>query len=194
MDTSTIIAIIIVIVVIIIIIALSSRKYTLVPRDIPLSLSVGHTADALLFTCLDYRFLGRIVSFMNKQGLENNYDQFVLAGASLGLDSTVVPNGKAWLDTFWDHVKLAIDLHHIKRVIIIDHEDCGAYREFIGFNYEDEDLANPDVIPPEEIHVHSKYLQQAYRLILSRYPQLQVQLHMIGLKENIISIPAPTDI
>jgi carbonic anhydrase len=34
----------------------------------------------------------------------------------------------AWATTFWDHVQVAIDLHHIHKVVIMDHRDCGAYK------------------------------------------------------------------
>jgi hypothetical protein len=33
---------------------------------------------------MDFRLCDDIVKFMNEQGFNNNYDQFVLAGASLG--------------------------------------------------------------------------------------------------------------
>lgn len=156
-------------------------------QDVP-ALITSHSASALLLSCLDYRFLNRISNFMDSKGYRDNYDHFILAGASLGLDQEVVPNGSAWQRTWWDHLDIASRLHQIKRVIIVDHSDCGFYHELLGFDNTVEDLATPNIIPMKEIDIHSKYLRQAYRLIREKYPQLEVELYIIGLKENVRQI------
>lgn len=80
----------------------------------------GHEADVLLLTCMDFRFFLKIAELM--KGIK--YDHVVLAGAALG----VVQNQKEWWGkTFFDHLKLAIDLHKIKNVFVMEHRDCGAY-------------------------------------------------------------------
>ena len=42
-----------------------------------------HEAKAIIYTCMDFRLIDDVVLFMNKKGFNNNYDQFILAGASL---------------------------------------------------------------------------------------------------------------
>jgi hypothetical protein len=63
---------------------------------------------------------------MDRLGFNNNYDYFILAGGSLGLVQT---NFTEWKQTALDHVGLAIQLHKIEQIIIIDHADCGAYKK-----------------------------------------------------------------
>ena len=85
--------------------------------------------DSLLLTCMDYRLENEILAYMDGRGLRDNYDHVVLAGASLGVLAKAKPG---WGRTFWDHLDTAIQLHHIHRVIVLDHRDCGAYRLFLG--------------------------------------------------------------
>ncbi len=77
-------------------------------------------ADLLLLTCMDFRFFLKIAEFM--KGIK--YDHVTLAGAALGAVWHEKPH---WHQMFLDHVKLAIDLHNVKRVIVMEHRDCGAY-------------------------------------------------------------------
>ncbi|HTH15061.1 MAG TPA: carbonic anhydrase, partial [Magnetospirillum sp.] len=81
----------------------------------------GGTAEALLLSCMDYRLVDDIVRYMDGRHMTNQYDHVVLAGASLG----AVSEKLNWGRTFWDHLDVAMELHHIKKVIILDHKDCG---------------------------------------------------------------------
>ena len=86
----------------------------------------GHEADALLLTCMDFRFFLTIAEMM--KGIK--YDHVILAGAALGVvvkNPTCLPDKARWQQTFFDHLELAIALHKIKKVIVLEHRDCGAY-------------------------------------------------------------------
>src|SRR5579872_7445715 len=87
--------------------------------------SISHIADALLLTCIDYRFITPIAKYMKNI----TYDRFSLAGGSLGVNQTKYPE---WGESFWETVDLSLKLHDIKKVIINDHMDCGAYKMFYG--------------------------------------------------------------
>jgi hypothetical protein len=41
-------------------------------------------AKCFLVTCMDFQLIDDMVVFMNSLGYNNNYDQFILAGGSLG--------------------------------------------------------------------------------------------------------------
>ena len=60
-----------------------------------------------------------------EQKLTGKFSQFVIAGAAVGV---VAPEFKEWHQAFWDNLGASIQLHHIKKVIAIDHRDCGAAR------------------------------------------------------------------
>src|SRR5262249_15851386 len=79
-----------------------------------------HKADLLLLTCMDFRFFVKIADLM--RGIK--YDHVVLAGAALG---AVVPRKEHWHKTFFDHVELAVKLHEVPAILVMEHRDCGAY-------------------------------------------------------------------
>src|SRR5438128_1006755 len=77
-------------------------------------------ADVLLLTCMDFRFFLEVARRMK----DTKYDHVILAGAALGAVVAAKPN---WHDTFFDHVGLAIKLHQIETLVVMEHRDCGAY-------------------------------------------------------------------
>lgn len=112
----------------------------------------SHEADILLLTCMDFRFLLTIAEKMKGK----KYDHVVLAGAALG----VVGGKEKWHDTFFDHLGLAIKLHKIHTVIVMEHRDCGAYGPPPGFG-----LLPPKPDPDEERRVHCQQVEKLRNLI-----------------------------
>src|SRR5579872_1549189 len=84
-----------------------------------------HQAKVLLLSCIDFRFIDKISRFMDESGYRGDYDYFILAGASLGVNQQEFPE---WSPTWWEHVDLALSLHSIQKIIVFGHEDCGAFR------------------------------------------------------------------
>jgi hypothetical protein len=91
------------------------------------SLGGDHEAEALLLTCMDFRFFELIAEEMASIGLTGQYDQVILAGAALGAVVPAKPADPCWHQTFFDHLGLARKLHNIKMVLVMEHRDCGAY-------------------------------------------------------------------
>ncbi len=136
-------------------------------------------ARALLLSCMDYRLVDDLVTFMQAHGYHDDYDQVVLAGAALGVVHAAFAD---WHAVFWDHVQLAKDLHGITEVIVIDHRDCGAYR--LALSAEALDT------PEKETAAHRDMLQEFSRQMGERHPDLQVFAVLMGLDgmgENIMS-------
>ena len=84
----------------------------------------GQQAKYFLLTCMDYRLLADIILYMKKIGEIDNFDQFILAGASLPISQ----RNEKWKQTFLENLDLAIMLHKVDTIMIMDHMDCGAYR------------------------------------------------------------------
>jgi carbonic anhydrase len=129
-------------------------------KDLHEDLRADHEAAVLLLTCMDFRFFVLIAKEMERLDLTKDYDHVILAGAALG---TVVPQKPKWHETFFDHVKLAKDLHKIKRIIVMEHEDCGAYGPK-GFKLLPKD---PD--PIEERQVHWAKVSELAQKVRERY-------------------------
>ena len=126
--------------------------------------------DALLLTCMDYRLENETLAWMDGRGLRDKYDHVVLAGASLGAQTQQRPD---WGRTFWQHLDVAIQLHHVHKVIVLDHRDCGAYRVFLG----ERAVATPAL----ELAVHTTYLRKLKAAIARRRPALEVELGLMSL-------------
>jgi hypothetical protein len=133
-----------------------------------------HTAKALVLSCIDFRFIESERYFLSLQHLGNQYDWTALAGASLAL--TGFPHA-AEAETFWDQLALSRQLHQIEKVIILDHQDCGAYANKI-----DPALSQDR---EREQQVHAEYLSRAYWEIQKRYPDLTVELYFVMLNAEI---------
>lgn len=134
--------------------------------------------DALLLSCMDYRLIDDIVRYMDGRKLTNDYDHVILAGASLG---ALTDQRKDWNQTFWDHVDVAKQLHHIKRVIVMDHRDCGAYKVFLN-----QDLAGD---PARETAVHAEQLRMLAKMVKEKHPELEVELLLMALDGSVEAIP-----
>jgi carbonic anhydrase len=127
-------------------------------------------AEALLLSCMDFRLINKTARYMNKRGLKNKYDHIILPGAALGAISDKQPD---WNKTFWEELAMAIELHHIHKVILLDHRDCGAYKEILN-----EDFA---LKPVEETKIHSAQLNSLREMINKRYAKLEVEMLLMSL-------------
>ena len=135
--------------------------------------ALGHT-EALLLSCMDFRLMDEIEHYMSGRGLTDKYDHIVLAGASLGAITDKYP---AWNRTFWEHLDIAIKLHSITKVIVMDHRDCGAYKVILG-----EDFGKD---PAKETTTHSTQLKALSVAIKEKYPSLEVELLLMALDGKV---------
>jgi carbonic anhydrase len=94
----------------------------------------------------------------------------VIAGASIGV---VAPAFKDWQKAFWDNLAASIQLHHIPKVIAINHRDCGAAK----IAYGDAKVVNPEV----ETETHKAALMEFRKRVNERQPQLAVEIGLMAL-------------
>ena len=131
--------------------------------------AAGET-DALLLSCMDYRLTQATERYMASRGLGKKYDHIVLAGAALG---AVTPKFPAWNQTFWEHLGVAIELHAIHKVVLLNHRDCGAFKVILG-----EDFAKDRA---KETAAHTTQLRELRRQILEKHPKLTVGMYLMSL-------------
>ena len=133
--------------------------------------------DAVLLSCMDYRLMEAIERYMGTRGLRKKYDHLILAGASLGALTEKFP---AWNRTFWEHLDVAIDLHHVSKVIVLDHRDCGAYKVILG-----EDFAKDRA---RDTAVHTAKLRDLRAQVRGKHPKLSVELLLMSLDGTVETI------
>lgn len=128
---------------------------------------------------MDFRLTDDIVKYMDGRGMTDKYDHVVLAGASLG---ALTGKFTEWGKTFRDHLQIAIDLHQIHQVIIMDHRDCGAYKTILG-----EDFAKD---PANETKVHLENLVALAAEIQILHPDLKIETLLMNLDGTVEVISA----
>jgi hypothetical protein len=145
-------------------------------------------AEALLLTCIDYRFFTLIAKKMEDLKLAGKYDHFILAGAALGatleFGSDKLPDPKPllprlhWQQVFIEHLQLALQLHNtITQVVIIEHRKCGAYKAFVEpAGYPDP----PTKADPERL-AHKLYADRLHKIIYQYFPHLKVTKWLTSL-------------
>jgi carbonic anhydrase len=130
--------------------------------------------EAMLLSCIDPRMVTPVYDYMEKRGLGGKYSQFVIAGAAIAV---VAPKFEAWRVAFWDNLATSLQLHHLKRVIAIDHRDCGAAR----IAYGPGSIATPQA----ETKTHREVLAEFRAAVAERHPKLTVETGLMALDGSI---------
>ena len=128
------------------------------------------TVTALAVTCIDYRLVDDAVRFFDGKKMTNDYDQVSLAGAALAAVSDKFPSSNA---AFWDHVGIAKTLHHIHKVIVVDHRDCGAYKVAFGNDFKSDHDA--------ETSQHKGVMEQVKATLAKTHPDLEAEFYLMAL-------------
>ncbi len=100
-------------------------------------------------------------------GYKNNYDEFILAGASLGYNGLLDYNWQTCADA---HIELSRELHEITEIILVDHMRCGAYKAKYG-----------SISAIEEYEYHRDNLKSAAQTIKQKYPSFTVKKFILSI-------------
>ncbi|MFO0952853.1 MAG: hypothetical protein U0835_17225 [Isosphaeraceae bacterium] len=109
--------------------------------------------NVLLLSCMDPRLIDDLSNFMHRDNLTNRFDHVILAGACLGVTQEQFPH---WRETFFEHLGLAVALHDIQEIYLVEHRSCGAYAHFLGLEYGDSQ--------EEQLREEADHLRQALAL------------------------------
>ena len=133
----------------------------------------GHY-EAMLLSCIDPRFPEPTIRYMERRHLVRRYSQFSIAGASIGV---VAPAFKTWAPAFWDNLAATIDLHRIRKVIAVNHRDCGAATIAYGADAVKDKAA--------ETATHKAALLEFRKQVAERQPKLTTELHLMALNGKV---------
>jgi carbonic anhydrase len=130
-----------------------------------------------LLTCIDYRYAHRIIDLMDSHDLRRKYDIFSLAGAAAGANEK-----PKWRATFVEHIQTARKIKHpINHLIILEHRDCGAYKEFFGLEWN-------KVTPKVELASHQeqviKLSKKLKRVFRKEIPDLTIASFLLARDED----------
>jgi carbonic anhydrase len=131
--------------------------------------------EAMVLACIDPRMQEPVHDYLKKAGLIGQFSQFTIAGAAIG---AVAPKFASWHKTFWDNLAVSEELHRIRRVIVVDHRDCGAAK----IAYGEASVATPAV----ETETHRRALAEFRHEIAQRHPRLKVETGLMALDGSMM--------
>lgn len=112
---------------------------------------MAHVCDAMVVCCIDFRFQKFIRDWTDKNLADKTFDLVGFAGSTKDLDTVL------------KQIDISVRLHHITQLVLIHHEECGAYGA---------------ESTPER---HEADLKKAREVVMAKYPQLQVDLYYLHL-------------
>jgi carbonic anhydrase len=139
-----------------------------------LAMAAKGSYEAMVLGCIDPRMPEPMHRYTTRRHLTGQFSQFIIAGAAIGV---VAEPFKDWRKTFWDNLDTTIELHNIKRVIAIDHRDCGAAK----IAYGAAKVANPKI----ETETHRAAMVKFRRQVAQRHPKLKVEIGLMALDGKI---------
>jgi carbonic anhydrase len=119
----------------------------------------AHSCEAVVVHCIDFRLQEHLNQWLTARFGERNYDRVSVAG------------GVRDLEFIAGQVQLAHSLHHVRRAILINHEDCGAY--------------GAQGTPGR----HAADLQRAAAVLAVSLPGVQVELFLLHLDGTFQPVP-----
>tara|TARA_B100002051_G_C16600876_1_gene567943 strand:+ start:287 stop:703 length:417 start_codon:yes stop_codon:yes gene_type:complete len=128
---------------------------------------------ALVLSCIDPRFQPIVYNFLKKKKLSGKYSAFTIAGSAIGVTSKKF---KKWHKAFWDNLDTSIKLHNIKRLIVINHRDCGVAKIING---------KKEFSKTNETKVHKDSFQKIKKMFKKKYPKLTIELIIVSLNHKV---------
>ena len=127
--------------------------------------------EAMVLSCIDPRFQPKVYKYLKNKNLTGKYSSFTIAGAAIGVTATKF---KKWHSTFFDNLSTSIKLHKINRLIVINHEDCGAAKIVNGKKKFNSTIENK---------VHKDSFEKIKKVLTKKYPYLKVNFKILSLKD-----------
>ena len=127
----------------------------------------------MVLSCIDPRFQPVVYNYLKKKKLVGKYSSFTIAGSAVGVTASKF---KRWHKAFWDNFDTSVKLHNIRKLIVINHRDCGAAKIING----KKEFSN--VI---ETAVHKNSFQKIKKIFKRKYPKLRIELKLISLNSKV---------
>ena len=129
--------------------------------------------QAMVLSCMDPRFQPIVYNYLKKKKLNGKYSAFTIAGSAIGVTANKF---KKWQKSFWDNFDTSIKFHDIKKLIVINHRDCGAAKIING---------KKEFSRMNETKVHRTSFQKIKKIFKKKYPKLKIELRLISLNSKV---------
>ena len=127
----------------------------------------------MVLSCMDPRFQPIVNNYLKKRKLNGKYSAFTIAGSAIGVTASKF---KKWHKSFWDNIHISIKLHKIKKLIVINHQDCGAAKMMNSKNFFNNVI---------ETEIHRKSFMLIKNKFKKKYPSLSIETILISLNKKV---------
>ena len=127
----------------------------------------------MVLSCIDPRFQPIVYNYLKKKKLMGKYSAFTIAGSAVGVTAN---RFKKWHKVFWENFDTSVKLHNIKKLIVINHRDCGAAKIING---------KKEFSTINETKVHKTSFQKLKKIFKKKYPKLKIELKLVSLNKKI---------
>ena len=127
----------------------------------------------MVLSCIDPRFQPVVYNYLKKKKLVGKYSSFTIAGSAVGVTASKF---KRWHKAFWDNFDTSVKLHNIKKLIVINHRDCGAAKIING---------KKEFSKVNETNVHKNSFKKIKKIFKRKYPKLRIELRLISLNSKV---------
>lgn len=129
-----------------------------------------HECKTLIIHCIDFRFGDAIKNYLKEKNMLGDCDIVSVAGAAKNIADPKLETDKEFL---MRQIDISKSLHHIKEVILMNHEDCGAYGGRKAFTSYDEEKSRliTDMEKASEI-IKNQYHDLKTRLVLAKIDEI----------------------
>jgi carbonic anhydrase len=128
---------------------------------------------AMVLSCMDPRFQPKIFNYLKKRNLSGQYSAFTIAGAAVGVTHSKF---KKWHNVFFENLSASIQLHKIDKLIVINHQDCGAAK-----------IANSkkEFNNKVETDIHKVSFKKLKSSLRKKFPKLKIEFNVMALNNSI---------
>ena len=127
--------------------------------------------EAMVLSCMDPRFQPKVYEYLKKKKLTGKYSAFTITGSAIGVTHKKF---KKWHSTFIDNLSTSIKLHKIRKIIVINHKDCGAAKIVNGKKKFNSIIENK---------IHRESFKKIKKILNNRFPSLKISFKILSLKD-----------
>ena len=129
--------------------------------------------EAMVLSCMDPRFQKPVHKHLKNKKLTGKFSAFTIAGGSIGVTSNKF---KKWHSTFWENLETSINLHKINKLIVLNHNDCGAAKIVNNNKNFNSRIENA---------IHKKSFNKLKKTLKKKFPKIKVSFKILSLKNAL---------
>ncbi len=133
-----------------------------------------HKAKACVINCIDFRIQKYVFKYLSENDYIGQSDFLMVAGAGRDLTSPMKPEYGEYL---WRQLDISVSLHHIDEILVIEHQDCGAYAL--------DGLIPGNLEVAMDKPMHQEIAKKTLAKINEKYPNINVKFLYVTLDGSV---------